>query len=83
MPLNLVGFPVIFVVLVVVFFLKQWVHILKEYERAVIFRLGRLLPQPKGPGWVFIFWPNGFHPLSVISVFGVAWFIRHGYHLTE
>jgi regulator of protease activity HflC (stomatin/prohibitin superfamily) len=57
MPLNLVGFPVILVVVVVLFLLKQWVHILKEYERAVIFRLGRLLPQPKGPGWVFIFWP--------------------------
>jgi regulator of protease activity HflC (stomatin/prohibitin superfamily) len=57
MPLNLVGFPVILVVIVVLFLLKQWVHILKEYERAVIFRLGRLLPQPKGPGWVFIFWP--------------------------
>ena len=57
MPFNLVGFPVILVVVVVLFLLKQWVHILKEYERAVIFRLGRLLPEPKGPGWVFIFWP--------------------------
>jgi regulator of protease activity HflC (stomatin/prohibitin superfamily) len=57
MPLNLVGFPVIVLVLVGVFLLRQWVHILKEYERAVIFRLGRLLPHPKGPGWVFIFWP--------------------------
>ncbi|HLF55744.1 MAG TPA: slipin family protein [Thermoanaerobaculia bacterium] len=57
MPLNLVGFPIILIVVVVLFLLKQWIHILKEYERAVIFRLGRLLPEPKGPGWVFIFWP--------------------------
>lgn len=32
-------------------------HILREYERGVIFRLGRLLPEPKGPGLIFVFWP--------------------------
>jgi len=31
--------------------------ILNEYERAVIFRLGRVLGAPKGPGFVFVFWP--------------------------
>jgi len=56
-PINLVGLPLIIVLEFGFFLLKQWVHILKEYERAVIFRLGRLLPEPKGPGWVFIFWP--------------------------
>jgi len=57
MPIELIGFPLIVVVAAVLFFLKQWVHILMEYEKAVIWRLGRLLPVPKGPGWVFIFWP--------------------------
>jgi regulator of protease activity HflC (stomatin/prohibitin superfamily) len=57
MPLNLIGLPAIVMIAIAFFFLKQWIHILKEYERAVIFRLGRLLPTPKGPGWVFIFWP--------------------------
>ena len=57
MPFELIGLPAIIIVAVALFFLKQWIHILKEYERAVIFRLGRLLPEPKGPGWVFIFWP--------------------------
>ena len=33
------------------------VKILMEYERGVIFRLGRLLPQPKGPGLIFVFAP--------------------------
>jgi regulator of protease activity HflC (stomatin/prohibitin superfamily) len=33
------------------------VNILKEYERAVTFWLGRLGPKPKGPGLVLIFWP--------------------------
>jgi regulator of protease activity HflC (stomatin/prohibitin superfamily) len=37
--------------------LSKWINILNEYERAVTFWLGRLSPQPKGPGLVFIFWP--------------------------
>ena len=57
MPFELIGLPAIIVVAVALFFLKQWIHILKEYERAVIFRLGRLLERPKGPGFVFVFWP--------------------------
>jgi regulator of protease activity HflC (stomatin/prohibitin superfamily) len=39
------------------FLLSRWVRILREYERAVVFRLGRLLERDKGPGIVFIFWP--------------------------
>ena len=31
--------------------------VLREYERGVIFRLGRLLPDPKGPGLIWVFWP--------------------------
>jgi regulator of protease activity HflC (stomatin/prohibitin superfamily) len=44
------------VVLLVVWLLKC-LNVLNEYERAVVFRLGRLLGQPKGPGLVLIFWP--------------------------
>src|SRR3989338_8139736 len=33
------------------------VKILNEYERAVIFRLGRALGKEKGPGVIFAFWP--------------------------
>jgi regulator of protease activity HflC (stomatin/prohibitin superfamily) len=51
------GLPLFFLILFAFFLLKQWVHVLKEYELAVVYRLGRLLPTPKGPGWVFIFWP--------------------------
>jgi regulator of protease activity HflC (stomatin/prohibitin superfamily) len=39
------------------FVLAQWINVLREYERAVTFWLGRLSPRPKGPGLVFIFWP--------------------------
>jgi regulator of protease activity HflC (stomatin/prohibitin superfamily) len=38
-------------------FLFKWINILKEYERAVTFWLGRLAKDPKGPGLVLIFWP--------------------------
>jgi len=45
------------VVILAVFVLSQWINVLREYERAVTFVLGRLSPRPKGPGLVFIFWP--------------------------
>jgi regulator of protease activity HflC (stomatin/prohibitin superfamily) len=46
--------PVVFVAII---FISKWINILNEYERAVTFWLGRLSPQPKGPGLTFIFWP--------------------------
>jgi regulator of protease activity HflC (stomatin/prohibitin superfamily) len=39
------------------FYLISSIQILNEYERGVIFRLGKLLPQPKGPGVIFVFRP--------------------------
>jgi regulator of protease activity HflC (stomatin/prohibitin superfamily) len=42
---------------VVVFYVFSSIQILAEYERGVIFRLGKLLDQPKGPGVVFVFRP--------------------------
>jgi regulator of protease activity HflC (stomatin/prohibitin superfamily) len=45
------------VVVVVAFYLLNSIKILNEYERAVVFRLGKLLPQPKGPGVALIFAP--------------------------
>jgi len=39
------------------FVVFKWINILNEYERGVIFRLGRVLHEPKGPGFVFVFWP--------------------------
>jgi len=45
------------VLVLVALWLFNSLKILNEYERAVIFRLGRVLPQPKGPGFVFVFWP--------------------------
>ena len=43
--------------LVVVFWLLVSLKVLNEYERGVIFRLGKLLPAAKGPGLVIVAWP--------------------------
>ena len=44
-------------VIIVVLYLLTSIKILREYERGVIFRLGRVLPQPKGPGIILVFAP--------------------------
>jgi regulator of protease activity HflC (stomatin/prohibitin superfamily) len=35
----------------------KWINILNEYERAVIFTLGRVDKEAKGPGIIFVLWP--------------------------
>ena len=52
-----IGFGFFDVLFIAVFLFMKWVNVLKEYERAVTFWLGRLSPTPKGPGLVLIFWP--------------------------
>ena len=49
--------PLFLFALVLVFYLFSSIKILAEYERGVIFRLGKLLPEPKGPGVIFVFAP--------------------------
>ena len=49
--------PALMMLLVVAFYLISSVQILAEYERGVIFRLGKLLPETKGPGVVLVFRP--------------------------
>jgi regulator of protease activity HflC (stomatin/prohibitin superfamily) len=49
--------PVFVAVVVIVFYILSSIKILAEYERGVIFRLGRLLPQAKGPGVILVFAP--------------------------
>ncbi|HTD43647.1 MAG TPA: slipin family protein [Bryobacteraceae bacterium] len=44
-------------VIVIIIYLLSSIKILAEYERGVIFRLGRVLPKPKGPGVIFVFAP--------------------------
>ena len=51
-----IGFPgLILAIVLILYFLTSAIKILREYERGVVFRLGRLIPV-KGPGLIII-WP--------------------------
>jgi len=49
--------PLIVVAVIAIFFILSWIKVLKEYERGVIFRLGRVLDKPKGPGLILVLSP--------------------------
>ena len=49
--------PIVIVALIIGAYLVNSVKILNEYERGVVFRLGKLLPRPKGPGVILVFAP--------------------------
>jgi regulator of protease activity HflC (stomatin/prohibitin superfamily) len=49
--------PMLVLTAIIVVYVITSIQILAEYERGVIFRLGKLLPQPKGPGVVLVFRP--------------------------
>ena len=52
------GIPPYFILIAIVgLYLISSIKIITEYERAVIFRLGKLLPHPKGPGVILVFAP--------------------------
>src|SRR5690242_19544861 len=52
----MIDFTTVVIVIVIVYLLSS-IKVLREYERGVIFRLGRLLAQPKGPGVILVFAP--------------------------
>ncbi len=54
--LDVVGIIGIVLAIVVLYFLSC-LRIFAEYERGVVFRLGRVLSRPKGPGLAWVFWP--------------------------
>lgn len=49
--------PALFAIAIVVLYLLNSIKILKEYERGVIFRLGRVMGAAKGPGIILVFRP--------------------------
>ena len=55
MNIGLVG--IAFIVLVALIWVKNSIYVIKEWERGVVLRLGRLLPQAKTGGVNFVFWP--------------------------
>ena len=57
--------------IVVLVLLSRCINILRQYERGVVFRLGRVMKSEKGPGLVFIFWP--IDKLVKVSLRVVTW----------
>ena len=53
----LIAPPLLIFLAIVAFYIFSSIKILNEYERAIVFRLGKLLPLPKGPGVVLVFAP--------------------------
>ena len=53
MEINVIGT----IVALVALYFVSCIRILYEYERGVVFRLGRVLDEPKGPGFIMVFWP--------------------------
>ncbi|MEY3284842.1 MAG: hypothetical protein RIR86_2855, partial [Acidobacteriota bacterium] len=53
---DILSLPLLLLGIVGIYLLSS-IKIVSEYERGVIFRLGRLLPQAKGPGVILVFSP--------------------------
>ena len=53
----MMSLPLLFAIVIVVLYLVNCLNILKEYERGVIFRLGRVKQAAAGPGLIWIFRP--------------------------
>jgi regulator of protease activity HflC (stomatin/prohibitin superfamily) len=54
---SVIDTPVLLVVVIIVLYLISSIKILREYERGVVFRLGRVREQAKGPGIILVFRP--------------------------
>jgi regulator of protease activity HflC (stomatin/prohibitin superfamily) len=63
--------PIAIPIVVVLVWLFNCLNIMREYERAVVFRLGRVLKREKGPGLVLIFWP--IDKIVKVSLRVVTW----------
>ena len=53
----MISIPLLLLVAIVLLYLVSCVNVLKEYERGVIFRLGRVSAQPRGPGLIWVLKP--------------------------
>jgi regulator of protease activity HflC (stomatin/prohibitin superfamily) len=54
-PSGAFSFPFLVAIVFIALYFLSSIKILNEYERAVVFRLGRLIHVPKGPGFIFVF----------------------------
>ena len=63
--------PLMVAVIIVVFWIFACLNVMREYERAVVFRLGKVLRKEKGPGVVWIMWP--IDKIVKVSLRTVTW----------
>lgn len=62
---------VIVIIIIILLWISACVNVLREYDRAVVFRLGRVQTPDKGPGIIFILWP--IDKLIRVSLRVVTW----------
>jgi regulator of protease activity HflC (stomatin/prohibitin superfamily) len=55
--MEYLSIPFAVAVLIVLIWFFNSVYVIKEWERGVVLRLGRMLPEPKGAGLRLVFWP--------------------------
>jgi regulator of protease activity HflC (stomatin/prohibitin superfamily) len=67
---NMEPVVVVAVAIFLIWFFKC-LNVLREYERAVVFRLGRVLKKDKGPGLIVILWP--IDKIVKVSLRVVTW----------
>ena len=65
------GTVLLVAVLIFLFWFFKCLNVLREYERAVVFRLGHVLSKDKGPGLIAIFWP--IDKMVRVSLRTVTW----------
>jgi regulator of protease activity HflC (stomatin/prohibitin superfamily) len=63
--------PILIIIFIVLIWVLKCLNIMREYERAVVFRLGRVLKRAKGPGIVVILWP--IDKIIKVSLRVVTW----------
>ena len=63
--------PLVFLAILFLIWILKCLNVLPEYERAVVFRLGRVLTNAKGPGLVLILWP--IDKIVKVSLRVVTW----------
>lgn len=65
------GLLLLFLIFLFIIWILRCLNIMREYERAVVFRLGRVLKKSKGPGVVLILWP--IDKITKVSLRVVTW----------
>jgi regulator of protease activity HflC (stomatin/prohibitin superfamily) len=69
--MNTLGLPFAVIIFLILIWVIKCLNIMREYERAVVFRLGRVLKRAKGPGIVLILWP--IDKITKVSLRVVTW----------